>query len=481
MAKCAKCGRQLSGFSFGKKICQWCVEYEAAQRGEVGEDQVQKVMPAPWTRPFAGRIVTPVLVGINAAVFVAMAMSGIDVTAPTTHQLINLGANAGELTLAGQWWRLVTCMFLHGGLMHIGFNMWCLWDLGLLCESLYGPWTLLALYFVSGVGGSLASVAWHPRGISVGASGAIFGLAGALIASYGLGEFSLPRAIVSRTLRSVLAFVAFNLLLGAISPLTDNAAHVGGLAAGAMIGALIALLAPERAFFSRMVVILISAGVVGGGGLWLNHARGFDARVSRVGDLLMENKTDEAVNELQKIIRQRPEYAPAHVELAHAYFQMRQFAQAENELKRVIELEPQNGRARYELGITYLNEGRVTDAKAVFNERLAKLPNDSEAHFGLGMALAADKNCAAAIQEYTTAVRLAPDSSDIYYEIGNCYLKLQRYDDAISALEKEQQQSGDDHYIEAALAKAYAGKGMTQKAQEAQQKSDQLAKSETNN
>ena len=481
MAKCAKCGRQLSGFSFRKRICQWCVEYEAAQRGEADENAIQKVMPAPWTKPFSGRTVTALLLGINVAVFVAMAMSGIDVANPTTRELVNLGANAGGLTLAGQWWRLVTCMFLHGGLMHIGFNMWCLWDLGALCESLYGPWTFLALYFVSGIGGSLASVAWHPHGTSVGASGAIFGLAGALIASYRLGEFSLPRGIVTGTLRSVLAFVGFNLLLGAISPITDNAAHVGGLVAGAMVGALVALLAPERAFFSRMAVILVSAAVVGGAGLWLNHARGFDARVGRATELLMENRNEEAVIVLQDIVRRRPGYARAHQQLAHAYFNLRQYAQAEGELKRVIELQPENGSAQYELGISYLNENRTADAKAVFNQRLAKNPNDAEAHFGMGMALAAEKNCPAAIQEYDAAARLDPESSGVYYETGNCYLKLEKYDDAIAAFQKEQQQSGDDHYIEAGLSKAYAGKGMTQKAQEAQQKSDQLAKSEANN
>ena len=64
-----------------------------------------------------------------------------------------LGANYGPLTLSGQWWRLLTYMFLHGGLMHIAFNMWCLWDLGALCESLYGRWTFAAIYLITGIAG----------------------------------------------------------------------------------------------------------------------------------------------------------------------------------------------------------------------------------------------------------------------------------------------------------------------------------------
>ena len=72
------------------------------------------------------------------------------------------GANMGALTLSGEWWRLLTYVFVHGGIIHIAFNMWCLWNLGALGESLYGRWTYAAIYLICGVGASLASVAWHP-------------------------------------------------------------------------------------------------------------------------------------------------------------------------------------------------------------------------------------------------------------------------------------------------------------------------------
>ena len=123
-------------------------------------------------------------------------------------------------------------MFLHIGVIHIAFNMWCLWDLGALAESLYGHWTFASVYLISGVAGSVASVAWHPGTVSAGASGAIFGIAGALIASFYLGEFSLPRAAIQPSLRSVIMFAGYNLLFGAVSGRTDNAAHIGGLVCG---------------------------------------------------------------------------------------------------------------------------------------------------------------------------------------------------------------------------------------------------------
>jgi rhomboid protease GluP len=264
MAKCAQCGRQLPPLSFGKKICQWCAEYEAMKRGDVSEDAPQKVMPVAWTASGSGRLVTQILVGVNVAVFIAMAMAGVSLTEPTIRQLLVWGANAGPFTFGGQWWRLITYMFVHGGVFHIVFNLWCLWDLGILCENLYGPWMYLAIYFLSGIAGGLGSVAWHPINVSVGASGAIFGLAGALIASFKLGEFSLPAGAISGLLRNLLIFVVINVIWGFASSITDNGAHLGGLLMGAIMGALVAVVSPDsRRIGRRTAVVVLSCAVVG--------------------------------------------------------------------------------------------------------------------------------------------------------------------------------------------------------------------------
>jgi membrane associated rhomboid family serine protease len=262
MANCVRCGRQLPGLTFGKKICQWCVQHEAAQRGELADDAPQVVMPAPWVRREASIGVTQIILGINVAVFLlGMVPGGSSIT--------NFGANLGELTFLGEWWRLLTSVFVHGGLLHIAFNMWCLWNLGALCESLYGRWTYAAIYLICGVGASLASAAWHPHTPSVGASGAIFGLAGALITAFKLGEFSVPRSALSGTLRSLGAFVVYNLIFGAIIPGIDNTAHIGGLITGLIVGALIALIAPQqdqvprRAAIFVVMIIALAGGAIG--------------------------------------------------------------------------------------------------------------------------------------------------------------------------------------------------------------------------
>jgi len=482
MAKCAQCGRKLPAFSFRKQICQWCVQHEAAQRGEVSEDAIQVIMPAPWARGGTGRTVTQAIFGINVAVFAGMVLAGVSITEPTTQELIHWGANSAQLTLGGEWWRLITNTFLHIGILHIALNMWCLWSLGALAESLYGPWTFAAVYLISGVSGSLASAAWHPYGISAGASGAIFGLAGALIASYKLGEFSLPPSVVAGTLRCTVAFVGYNIVIGLMSGRTDNSAHLGGLAAGAILGALIARVAPQRdAITSRIAIVAFGIAMLFGAGFWLNQAHSYEIRVSKANDLLGKNQTAQAVAELQEIVRHRPKLVSAHFALAHAYFGMRQYQEAEGELKRVLELQPGNGWASYELGMTYLNQNQTAAAREVFTKRLAQNGNDVDAHYGMGMSLANEHNYEAAIQEYNAALRLDPQAGGVYYEIGNCYAAMKKYDDAIGAFAKEQQTNGDNEDIETALSDVYNAKGMKPKADDAKRKAEQLRKNSAQN
>jgi membrane associated rhomboid family serine protease len=280
MANCIRCGRQLPGFPFGKKICQWCVQHEAAQRGELPDDAPQPVIRTPWVRRGESTIsLTQVIFGINAAVFLGMVLASGNPTAfanPLQEfpipESIQWGANVGALTFSGEWWRLLTNVFVHGGLLHIGFNMWCLWNLGALCESLYGRWSYATIYLICGIGASLTSAAWNPYRASVGASGAIFGLAGALITALKLGEFSVARSALSGTLRSLGAFVVYNLIFGFALPGIDNTAHIGGLITGLILGALIALIAPRQDHSPRRIAIfLVLTLALAGGAIGIAH------------------------------------------------------------------------------------------------------------------------------------------------------------------------------------------------------------------
>ncbi len=248
-------------------------------------------MPTPWVRRESSIGVTQVILGINVAVFLGMAVdSTINSYVPAStimgfsiQESVKWGANVGALTFSGEWWRLLTCVFVHGGIIHIAFNMWCLWNLGALCESLYGRWTYTAIYLICGLGASLASASWHPYVPSVGASGAIFGLAGALIAALKLGEFSVPRAALSGTMRSLGAFVFYNLIFGFALPGIDNTAHIGGLITGVIVGALIALVAPRQDQVPRRVSILLALVLVlACGAIGITHHYGLPLRLGRV-------------------------------------------------------------------------------------------------------------------------------------------------------------------------------------------------------
>jgi membrane associated rhomboid family serine protease/Flp pilus assembly protein TadD len=481
MANCIRCGRQLPALSF-KKICQWCVQHEAAQRGEDGAEAKQVVLPAPWVKRGQSSIsLTHVLFGANVAVFVAMVLASDNPFAfanPMTdfspQVSIHFGALYGPLALSGDWWRLFTYMFLHGSLLHIGFNMWCLWDLGALCESLYGRWTYGAIYLITGVAGGLASMGWNPGVWTVGASGAIFGLAGALIASFYLGEFSLPSIAIKGTLRSLLFFAGFNLVFGSMFPGIDNACHIGGLVSGLILGALIARVAPQHDRpVQRVGVILFVVLIVAVSGFGIQRWRGSSMRYGRAL-LDARRNVDQKISDLEKTISQNPQDASAHYELARQYFRTGRMIDGESELKKVLDIQPQNASARIDLGAAYLNQGEAKNAQEQFAKLVELDPNNAQAHTGLGMALADQRDHAGAIDEYKSALKIAPQAAGVNYRMGLSQAQLKQYDDAIASYLKEREQNGDDPDLENALADAYEAKGMTQQAQEAQTKATQM-------
>jgi rhomboid protease GluP len=476
MANCVQCGRQLPALSFGKKLCQWCVQHEAAKRGE--DSPFQRVEPAPWMRSQSSSMaVTQAIFGINVAMFVAMSLAvGVTVFGdPAWNELtVRLGANVGPYTIGGQWWRLLTNIFIHGGLVHLAFNMWCLWNLGRLAESVYGHWTFAVVYLLCGLSASLVSVAWNPFVSSVGASGAIFGIAGALIASFYLGEFSLPRSAISGMLRSVVAFVGYNLVFGAMVARVDNAAHIGGLLMGLLLGALIAKAAPAHDdFLRRIAVLLVGAVLVAGGVMWMQRARAYMLHGQNGIVLLGRGKTDEAIAELQKSVRMRPGFAAAHAALANAYAAKHDFENAASEMQRVIALNPRNEDAYYRLGLIYMEQKQPSKAADIFTQLLKIDPDSADGHAGLAGALAAQRRNLEALEEYKKAAAIDASYQGVYYNMGLSEARLMRYDDAVSSLLK-QRQTADDADNENLLADVYETKGMKKEGADARQRAKQF-------
>jgi rhomboid protease GluP len=210
---------------------------------------------------------------------------------PTVDQLMHFGAdNAGNVLVVGEWSRIVTAMFVHVGFLHLATNMWCLWNLGLLAEPLIGSIGVLAVYILTGAAGNLLStlVNWlwwntdwvnsHDLGAfpaGAGASGAVFGIAGALIVLLKSNLLPVPPNELKKLRRSVIYFAAINLVIGiSISAGNevlhsglniDNMAHLGGFSCGLLFAAPLVprLGSSRRQFYFRLrIAIAMVVGIL---------------------------------------------------------------------------------------------------------------------------------------------------------------------------------------------------------------------------
>ena len=185
-------------------------------------------------------VVTPALLAINIGIFLVMAALGIRVLGGRPDEYLRFGANFAPLTTGGEWWRLVTSTFVHFGVVHLAINMWALWDAGRLTERLFGNVGFAALYLFAGVAGGSASLLWNQQVIGVGASGAVFGVFGALLAYMTVQRGSIPANVINRLRASSSVFVVYSLLYGFTQAGIDNAAHLGGLVGGFATGLILA-------------------------------------------------------------------------------------------------------------------------------------------------------------------------------------------------------------------------------------------------
>ena len=178
---------------------------------------------------------TPVTALLLAAIGILFLLETLAGGSQNPQVLIALGANHPQEVLGqGEWWRLVASMFLHIGIAHLLLNGWALYQLGGLFELLVGSPRMLLVWFTSGVAGSLASLFWT-QGLSAGASGAIFGILGALIAFLLRRREHLTGGAKS-LLVQLVGWAAINVFIGFTVPAIDNAAHLGGCAAGFLLG-----------------------------------------------------------------------------------------------------------------------------------------------------------------------------------------------------------------------------------------------------
>lgn len=227
-------------------------------------------------------IVIPVILLMNVLVFLYLLFQGAAISGGNLSVYIDYGANLGALTKTGQWWRLFSAMFIHYGILHLAFNMWVLWDAGRLTERLYGHFNFAWIYLFSGLFASLTSLYWNMDEVaSMGASGAVFGVFGALIGYLLREKRTMPGVLQKQLLRSALIFTAVTLFLGFTIPAIDNAAHLGGLISGLIMGVLLAkplthrrpLVVPAVTAHAGSIALLVLAIILAPAAYYDYHAQ----------------------------------------------------------------------------------------------------------------------------------------------------------------------------------------------------------------
>lgn len=225
-----------------------------------------RLLAALRSRPPAA-VATALIIALDVGLFVLTATVAGTASQIPAGVLSAWGGNYGNLTLSSQPWRLLSSVFLHGSLLHLALNMLVLYQIGQLVERIFGTARYLILYLGTGMLASLASVWWRQDVVSIGASGAIFGVFGGLLAFLLVHRSRLPASEFNRLRTMTLSFVGYSLLLGFAIPGVDNAAHVGGVLGGLLLGWVLAPPAARRVGLGLGVVALLAALV------WLDIER----------------------------------------------------------------------------------------------------------------------------------------------------------------------------------------------------------------
>lgn len=340
----------------------------------VGEADGSQPQRAAYRLPLYRPIVTWVLLAIIVAVFIVQTLLG---GSTEVDVLIRMGAKFTPLIAAGEYWRLLTSMFLHVGVMHLAFNGYALFVIGTELERLMGPGRFLTIYLLSGLFGSLASYALSDS-LAAGASGAIFGIIGALAAFF-LVHRKLLGTWGNRRLGNIALVLVLNLIWGFSQPgRIDNLAHVGGLLAGFALGWALApryeldpvrVQVLDRNNLGRYWPALGLAVLLLLGGTALATAAHRDSPRSHLyrGQQAIEREAwAEAAAELEQAITQDPSLAdPAvyfHLGLARNYLQQPQ--QAIPAYTAALDLDPAHSASLWNLAMTYLDLERYAEARA---------------------------------------------------------------------------------------------------------------------
>jgi membrane associated rhomboid family serine protease/Flp pilus assembly protein TadD len=448
MPACPCCGKEFSGFSFGRTPADECPDCRKSNPQAAAIRRRRPDAPSDdFVLPYGGPpVVTGAIIAINVLVFLAMGISGVSWTEPGYQALVRSGANFGPLTLSGEWWRLLSSTFVHIGILHVALNMWCLWDLGSVLERLMGWKSFVITYSVTGIAGSELSLAWRPMGGGAGASGAIFGVAGAFFSFLYFRKVPIGADFAKRRLKSLVVFIFYNLCFGAVALRVNNAAHVGGLLAGLILGAVLPrALPPKQELAAQSARIPSPVPDVDWAARQAQYRRlGLVAMVSvlvLVSGAAAVRKHDAAIAQYGSAVR---------------LIRAAQPSAAIQHLRNAIALNPKDPDARQTLGILLLDEGNPVTALPMLESAVELNPNSLQLRHNLALGFLGTGYCENAVREIDWALKSPAENApaaDFVEGLGfYCQGRLQQASThLLSAIQNRQ----DFFEAQVALARVY--------------------------
>ncbi|GAA0457801.1 rhomboid family intramembrane serine protease [Alkalibacillus silvisoli] len=312
------------------------------------------------------------LIMINLLVFALIELNG---SSTDTFHLIDWGAKFNPAIKDGEWWRILSSMFLHIGGLHLFMNMLALYFLGEVAEKIYGTKRFLFIYLLAGIFGGLASFATNDA-VAAGASGAIFGLFGALL-FFGLNY----RELFFKTMgTSLLIIVGINIVFGFTVPQIDNGAHLGGLIGGFLAAQIVQL--PHKKGRVKpliatilFVLLTLTMSVYG-----VNHAETSDdpqALALIAQKHINDGEYERVINQLSSSLDDGSEHEYLYFYRSVAYIEMGELSKAEKDLHQAITLNERFSEAYYNLGVLYEQRGERNQALE-YVERAMELSSNQE-------------------------------------------------------------------------------------------------------
>ncbi|MBA3992099.1 MAG: hypothetical protein C0469_01135 [Cyanobacteria bacterium DS2.3.42] len=393
---------------------------------------------------------TSAIVAANIVMFAVMAVftGSQAITGPNNQTLIDFGADIGIRAMYGEYWRIVTNLFVHIGLLHCFMNMWIFAVMGPNVEKIYGVFKFTLAYFFAGIVASLTSIYMHPQQISAGASGAVFGVFGLWFGFLLANKSILQENFVKSNMKSAVVFLIMVLASGFMRSGIDNAAHVGGVVAGFLCGFLLSPSFPgdprwrKKDFLGLVVMLAIVAGAFYLSYVKTHKVTNLQAVVLSPADLkeptsyLKNNKPQEAIKLLDVVLAKQPNHPQAHYLRAHAFLMLNNEEKALADMNQTLKKFPQMLPALQFKTQRLINLARFQEALTVADKVVAVAPNES-----LGYQLRSSiydrlDNTAKCLDDANEAVRLDPDNANAHSIRGYAYMNLGLADDAVKDFSK---------------------------------------------